>query len=265
MLNHQALAHIRARLQTDGHAELLKKIPARLFTQRNGNILLDLPLLSGCDIGFSPVFAFLLRGKLHADVTLPSGWQRLMASSACLEVASQVAPFAKLPLELLVQGECQYSVFAMLEYYLLVCAVEARYEGSVPVPKYDHLEGMVRMLERAREYWPVEEPGAHGMGMLIASGAHRLEEGERWSGGREESVPRSLFSDGDASFTGREESVPRSLFSDREQSPAGSHEHESDEPGREDGISRRLFCDRDVSPAVEDASHGYDTDKPDGR
>ena len=74
---------------------------ARLVTQHNGNILLDLPTVCNCDLDHdhNPVFAFLFDEKLHGYVTASIKRQRLMGSKACLVCAYRLDLSIKLPLD----------------------------------------------------------------------------------------------------------------------------------------------------------------------
>ncbi|KAF2030764.1 hypothetical protein EK21DRAFT_111635 [Setomelanomma holmii] len=147
-----ALDELHTRLCSDGHARLLEKIPPGLFIERKGNVLLDLPALTGANLGYSPVYAYLLHNVLHVDVKIQNGWQPLMASSICLEIAYTIPPLVHLPLQLLTNYGCQHQVLAMLEYYLLIWASRSGYEGSVPLLVYKDLEGMFRLLDRTEVY-----------------------------------------------------------------------------------------------------------------
>ncbi|KAH7076182.1 hypothetical protein FB567DRAFT_155671 [Paraphoma chrysanthemicola] len=152
MQNAQRLDSLQSRLRADGHAVTLQRIPPWLFIERNGNVLLDLPKLCRADIGYSAVYAFLHHGSLRFSVKTVDGLQKLMATDACLEGAYLVPPFVHVPLELLVQDACKYEVMAMLEYYLLIWAVQSGYPSWVRAPVYEDLEGMFRILNRTHIY-----------------------------------------------------------------------------------------------------------------
>lgn len=264
MRNHEALADIKAHLQRDGHTEILDRIPPHIFVESKGNIIVDLPALCNCDKGFSPAYAFVLDGTLHFNVTTAgTKWQRLMATEACLECAHLVDPFAKLPLELLVDVESQKHVLSMLEYYLLVCVVDNNYGGVTPVPTYAHLEGMFRMLERAEDYWPWETPRAHGMGMLLDEGHSAYLSLVTDDGSRERAADEPARMDDSAPGSLPEASTglykrqgEPSLAHDNVLSPAepvhkplaieyASREDEADEPARRDNrVPRLLYSDR---------------------
>ncbi|KAF2821426.1 hypothetical protein CC86DRAFT_426715 [Ophiobolus disseminans] len=267
MKSPEALIHIQARLRTDGHAELLQKIPARLFKHYNGNIVLDLPKLCDCDLGYSPIFAFILSGMLHVNVSSSSSWQRLMASNTCLELVYRVPPFVYLPLELLQSVECERNVLALLEYYLLVCVVENKYGGGVPIPLYKELEGACRVLERVEIYWPekvprINPPGFLGIGYLRECDErheYAVKCREEEDDGRK-SVARSLFEDDETAVDSGvyESEAGGSCVDDETVVEEEDHEDGSDGPAERHYNSLRLTSfedEQEPEEALESDDH----------